>query len=343
MRYLLLLLLIGCVPDADPDGPPATPPPPCEDHCVGHDFGTTVVPASTERDGMCWSWTIGNAEPLRVNQVSMQNDGWFHHSNWFYVPDTVYPVPDGVWDCGAAGFTELGAAIFGGAIYAQTTQVEAEDQTFLPGAVVEIPANSRIIAAAHVLNFSTEDQETGLRVQLHTLDEADVEVELQPFRFTYLDLDIPADSDTAHTGDCDLETEHQAIHGEPLDLKLHYVLPHTHALGDSFTLEVSGGDADGQVVAEQLDLYGEPSGVTLEEPLDFGALGATGMRFTCGHRNYTDSWVGWGIDDQEMCVMLGFAEVDMRFDGTVSVTEDRSEGEVLGRTGACTVTGVVPL
>jgi hypothetical protein len=343
MRFPVLpcafgLIVAGCdVPPAAEPGPEA---PPCEGDCLAHDFGTWPIAAGFEYPSLCWSWTLDNDDPLLVNTVAMQNDGWFHHSNWFWVPDTVYPMPDGPWDCNAGGFTELGASVIGAAIYAQSTQVRSEEQRFLPGAAVRIPEHARIIAASHLLNVSSEPAETGLRLQLHTLPDPDVV--LQPFRFTYLDLDIPAGEQTRHTGECDIDQEHREVTGEPLDLRLHYVLPHEHALGDTFTLELLGGPRDGERIFEATELYGEASGMTLAEPLDLGAAGARGLRFSCGHVNQTDAWVGWGIDDQEMCVMLGFADTGMMFDGTVSLTEQRDVGPdgVLQRTGACSTRGV---
>jgi hypothetical protein len=333
--FLAALLLSGCVVEPAADAPEV---PPCDENCVSLDFGTWVVPAAHEEANLCWSFTLNNPEPLWVNTVAMQNDGWFHHSNWFWVPETSYVMPDGPWDCGLGGFTELGAAIVGSAFYAQTTQVLSEEQSFLPGAATQIAPRARIITASHILNVSQEAAETGLRMQLHTLPEAEVEHRLEPFRFTYFDLDIPAGSKTAHAGTCDLATEYEAIFGEPMDMKIHYALPHLHGLGDLFRLEVAGGEHDGQLIMEQEDLYGEASGITMAEPIDLA--GADGLRFDCGHDNQTDADVGWGIGDQEMCVMLGFAETRMRFDGTVGTTETRGEdGERLTRSGSCDVRG----
>jgi len=335
---LLIGVLGACDGVPDPVADP-TPRPDSEGTCLAHDFGTTVLAPYQEIGDQCMSWTLDNAETLLVNSVSTANDGWFHHSNWFWVPDDWWELPDGYWDCSDLAFTELGAALVGGVLYAQSTQTNAETQAFVDGAAIEIPPNARIIAWAHLLNLSDEARQTGLRLQLGLLAPDEVDTILSPFRFNYSDLRLPPNTRTEHAGDCDIDTVHQAVTGDPLELKLHYVLPHYHALGDSFRLEISGGPRDGEAIFEQLDAYGEPLGHTFEEPVDLA--GATGLRFSCGHDNPRDVDVFFGIGDQEMCVMLGFADTAIRFDGDVDLTTDVSEqpdGTVL-RTGACNVNG----
>ena len=60
-----------------------------------------------------------------------------------------------------------------------------------------------------------------------------------------------------------------------------------------------------------------------DPPLDL--TGVTGMRFTCGYDNWRDVNVGWGIGDQEMCVMLGLAEIEDHV-GRVGHRRDQAVG-----------------
>jgi len=336
---LSLVLLFDCTVEAI--SPVPTPLPECPGSCLEHDFGPTTLAAGAELGDQCVSWTLNNPDSLWVNSVATANDGLFHHANWFWVPDDLWDVPDGFWDCTDLGFNELGAAVAGGVLYAQSTQTDVEIQQFLDGAALEIRPFSRIVGWTHLLNVTDEALETGARMQLGVLDAADVTTPLSPFRFNYGDLRIPPGSVAQHEGDCDLDSVHQQVLGGPLELKLHYVLPHYHALGSAFRLEVSGGAHDGEVLFEIEDTYGEPLGRTFAEPVDLGALDATGMRFSCTHDNPTNAQVGFGIGDQEMCVMLGFAETELSFDGAVSLTtatETLADGTVLNR-GVCGVTG----
>lgn len=348
------LTLFGCTGDVDEAAPeipsddtdvslaqdasePA--PDPCSGTCISHGFGTIESPAGSESDGVCLSWTLDNDEALFVNAILTENDGMFHHSNWFWVPESQWNLPDGAWSCPDQGFEELEAAVFGGVLFAQSTQVLAEDHRFLPGAAVRIGPRARIIAAAHVLNPTPTDVQTEMRITLDTIPEEEVSAELHPFRFTYFDLDIPAQSRAEHSSTCDLVDSFKRISDEDFDLKLHYILPHYHGLGDRFRLEIAGGALDGEAIYDEMNLYGHPQGRTFEEPISLGEIGAHGFRFMCGYNNPTDDTVGWGIGDQEMCVMLGFAESVVRYDLTIAETDESgvdSEGTYT-RSGPCSI------
>jgi hypothetical protein len=318
---------------------------PCVGTCISHGFGVIDVPAGSEADGVCLSWTLDNDEPLFVNAILSENDGMFHHSNWFWVPESQWNMPDGDWSCSEQGFKELEAAVFGGVLFAQSTQVLSEDHRFLPGAAVRIGPRARIIAAAHLLNPTPTDVQTEMRITLDTIPQEEVSAELQPFRFTYFDLDIPAQSRAEHSSTCDLVDSFKRISDESFDLKLHYILPHYHGLGDRFRLEIAGGELDGEALYDEVNLYGHPQGRTFEEPISLGEIGAHGFRFLCGYNNTTDDNVGWGIGDQEMCVMLGFAESVVRYDLTIAQTDETGvnpEGTHT-RSGPCSIVPIPTL
>ena len=74
-------------------------------------------------------------------------------------------------------------------------------------------------------------------------------------------------------------------------------------------------------------------------PVDL--TGATGLRFSCGWSNPRPVEVGWGIGDQEMCVMLGLVEGAALFDALVGSGDTEVGTDPEGRNmreGPCTVT-----
>ena len=169
-------------------------------------------------------------------------------------------------------------------------------------------------------------------MELVTVPEDQVEIHLNPFRLTYSDLDIPPRSKSTFTGECDI----QAAVGS-VDLDLYYVMPHYHELGSRFELTVLGGDRDGELVYEDFD---ENTGHTFDTPVSFA--GTDGMRFTCEFDNPRDASVGWGIGDQEMCVMLGFARSKFLYDINVS-EQSKLTGDLAGvatHEGLCEVTPI---
>jgi hypothetical protein len=277
-----------------------------------HDFGTWDLAPGEEVSDLCFSWTLGNEAPLEVSAVELRNEGFWHHSNWFFVPEDMYAGPDGSWPCPEREFHELNAAIAGGVLYAQSTQAKYEVQKFAPGAAIELPAHARVIASAHLLNITTKTQHTAMRMRIFGIEPADVTVKLQPFRLGYHELTIPPHSKSRFVGQCEIASKYEGTVGRPLDMKLYYLLPHTHALGYNVTVQVVGGPHDGDVILSTVTNNFEANGKAFDPPYDL--TGATGFRYWCAYDNPRDVQVGWGIGDQEMCEVLGYADSGMLFD-----------------------------
>ncbi|WP_106394810.1 hypothetical protein [Enhygromyxa salina] len=307
---------------------------------VTHRFGEYTL-APYEEALPCVQWTLDNEDAIYAQAVTLSNLGYFHHSNWFVVPDNLFAGEDGYFDCADRNFTEIGGASVGTVVFAQSTQSFVEEQRTGAGAVIKIPPGYKVIGSAHMLNVGPAEITTDLFMSLELIHPRDVEIVLSPFRLTYYDLDIPANARSRFTGVCDnFAADYEAVAGVPFNMKLHYTLPHYHYLGDFFDLTLSGGALDG-MSAHSLDGFnGEANGKTFDPPLDLS--GIDGLRFTCGFDNWRDVNVGWGIGDQEMCVMLGLAESDILMDitvngGTVAVGE--SDG-VLEYEGSCDFFGI---
>lgn len=340
-RFVWLIPVLACAPsveDAEPSPQEPTGEDCPSDRCLEGSLGRATIGAWEERDGLCFSWTVENDETLYVNALTAQNDGHFHHSNWFWVPDTEYDLPDGPWDCAENDFTELMAAVLGGVLFAQSTQLDEETQQFLPGYAVRVPPRARIIAYAHMLNLTPEEQTSELRTRMTLLPESEVLGSLAPWRFNYGDLDIPAGETSEHRGDCEVRDWYETVADRPFDVRIHYILPHFHALGQGFDATIIGGPRNGTSILEVRDAWGHPFGHTFEEPVDLSD--ADGLSFACEHTNPTDADVGYGIGDQEMCVALVFAESDWMIDTAVRETSSREVVDgVHTRTGACTAIG----
>lgn len=286
------------------------------DHAsVTHEFGDGVLPPFGETEP-CVSWTLHNEQPLYVQAVTLSNLSSFHHSNWFVVPDDVYEGDDGYWDCGSRGFEEIAAAQAGTVLFAQSTQTWTETQRTAAGAVIKIPAHSRIVGGVHLLNLSPRELATNLWLTLDLIHPREVDAVLTPMRLSYLDLDIPASSRVRNSGACDFRSYLAGNDPSLWDrLKIHYALPHYHGLGDYFDLRVFGGENDGQTLYQLEGFDAEANGRTYDPPLELE--GSDGLAFTCGYDNFRSEDVGWGVGDQEMCVMLLLVESDMLLDGSV--------------------------
>jgi len=295
------------------------PEDPGDDHFwITHAFGPLTLDPWEDEPAQCVSWTVDNALPLYAQAVLASNEGGFHHSNWFIVPEDAYEGPDGYWPCDERGYTEIDASTKGTVLFAQSTQSYVEEQRLAPGAVVKIPAGSKIVAGLHTLNASPRQEESQLWISLEPLHPADVTAVVAPLSMQYHDLHIPPSTEARFTADCDLATPYAiSTLGDPLWLRLHYILPHYHYLGNYFDVTVVGGLLDGQSVYSLSGFNADANGLTFDPPLDLP--GATGLRMTCGYDNWTSNQIEWGNGEGEMCVMLALVETGMVIGASVDL------------------------
>jgi hypothetical protein len=302
---------------------------------------TMTIAAGREDEDTCQSWTLNNPTELWVNAITQHNDGGYHHANWFFVPDDQFKLPDGTWPCGANQFDELVAALEGGYLFALSTQSHDETQTLPAGSAIRIPPYSRIIGASHLLNTGDVAVTTTMRLALATIPAQQVTAKLAPARISYHDLHIDPSASSAFTADCLLDDSYMQIQHRPLQYKLMYTLTHYHGLGTYQQLSILGGPRDGEVIMRH-DGFGNNAGTAIDPPVDLAAAGARGLRLTCGYTNPRSAPVGWGIGDQEMCVIALQAVTDIGFDADVVAGADANVGVSptgeIEHQGACTLT-----
>jgi len=299
-----------------------------------HAFADFTVAPGEEVKGLCQSWTLANPEEIWVNAVELDQNAQSHHSNWLFAPDDRFDGPDGVWLCKERGYSQLEAALAGGVLYAQSTQARHEVQKFPGGVAVRIPPYSRIIGDVHLLNLTDEPVTGHSTLHLYSIDPADVSVKLAPFHLTYDELDIPPQARSRFSGECDIDATSQEVLGKPLDLDVYFILPHTHALGRRFFLQILGGPRDGETLFDISGFDGEARGHYYDTPVSLA--GAKGFRFGCEFDNPRTEAVHWGFGDQEMCENLGFIRSDMAFESSVSTVEPAGEPDGMPAfTGAC--------
>jgi hypothetical protein len=293
-------------------------------------FADFTVKSGEEVKGLCQSWTLNNAEELWVNAVELTQDVQSHHSNWTFVPDDKFAGDDGVWPCKDRGYTQLEAALYGGVVYAQSTQAAQEVQKFPNGAAVRIPPYSRIVGDVHLLNVTSQDVTGSAKITLYALPESDVQVKLVPFHLVYTGLHIPPLASSRFTGNCALDSKFVGS----FDMDIYFVLPHYHSLGRSFFLDVMGGPKDKEEIFRIGEYDGEAHGKAYDPP--YRVEGAEGLTFGCDFINPRNEYIQYGLGDQEMCEVLGFADSTMAFESDVDTAEAAgNDGDVQLFTGQC--------
>ncbi|MGE0551129.1 MAG: hypothetical protein AB7O24_14050 [Kofleriaceae bacterium] len=269
---------------------------------LSHDFPPVQIsPEEGETEKWCQSWTLDNDEAIYVNAISMQNDGFFHHSNWFWVPEDVYAGEDGTWLCDERGYEQGAAAITGGVVFAQSTQATDETLGFAPNAAFKIPPRSRIVGGLHLVNPSEVTVETSLSFQIKPIKKEQAEILMSPAAFTYYSLAIPTGKKSRFQGTCNLEKDF----GAPIDFSFYYMLPHYHALGTGTNLVAQMPNGPASVFGSEGQI-GEPKSKKLDPP--FSAAGSSTMTFSCDYFNNTGKEVGWGNAGGEMCILVTWTD-----------------------------------
>lgn len=285
------------------------------------DISETLEPVDVEAGGevsaMCQSWTLNNDEPLYVSKVRQTNEGGWHHSNWFYVPEGTYPGPDGTWRCNDRGFDQATAAVAGGVFFAQSTQALTDLQAFPSGAVLEVPPRSVIVGNIHLLNLQATPLRSAISFDIETVPLKDAKIRLRPVSFTNEALDIPPNAESRFSMTCDLEETFVHKLGEMPDYNVYFVLPHYHEFGNYFRLGFVDAAGNEDVIYEIERGIGDPLGLTMKTALP--SRGATGMRVTCGYLNPTDEPIDYGLGGKEMCVFLAYIDADIAI-GAVATT-----------------------
>ena len=300
-----------------------------------HSFEPLTIDAGDEISGVCQSWTLDNDDTLYVAKIRQRNEGAWHHSNWFFVPEDTYPGPDGTWDCDERDFHDVSAALAGGAFFAQSTQTVEELQTFQEGAVLEIPPRYKIVGGVHLVNATATALDTALSFDIETIPEQSVRVRLRPIAFTNTALDIEPQAESRFGMTCDLEVSS--------DYNIYYVLAHYHEWGNYFRLSFVDDDGGERTIFELRNSIGDPLGITLDPPIN--SRDASKLRVECGYINDTDEPLTYGLSGHEMCVFLAYSDADLKIgatSGTNTAIGPNENGVYMNET-ACGAVLAVPV
>ncbi len=346
----LLALVVAAACGGTNDGPAPDEPHP-------YSFGPFTVRADQEISDQCVQITLHNDTALFVNQVELQTGPGFHHSNWFFVPasdpatGTLGPFdgPDGTFTCRDRGFDQAVAALKGGVLFAQSTQSQHDIQTFPPGAVIQIPAHSKLVSTIHLLNTSDQAVTLNPVITLVPILESAVTIKLAGVSFEDHALGLPPNKQSKFTVDCDLQPQwdllraNGSVTAPAPDFKLYYALAHYHALGTGMSIEaLAADDTTSSTIFETSAQIGDALGGTLDPP--FSMNGNSHLRFSCDFYNNTANTVGWGIGDQEMCVFLAFSDSAYNWAGGALDNDPPGPGTQVGNimtySHACSVYAV---
>lgn len=280
-----------------------------------YEFGPYTIGAGEEDTQSCVQISLHNEDYLYINSVELTTGPGFHHSNWFFVPETTFAGDDGTYKCTDRNFNEPAAAIFGGVLFAQSTQAPHEVQQFPDGVVIKIPPHQKIVAQIHLLNPTDGPLSLAPTIAIKPILEADVTTLLSGISFENQALALPAHMQSKFTVECNIADKHQMIFGRQPDFNIYYALAHYHTMGTRLTLEAVKATGEATTVYTTDGKAGDVLGGPVAPA--FSMSGYTKLRMSCEFYNPTTGIVRWGNGDGEMCVFLAFSDSTYNWGGGV--------------------------
>lgn len=302
-------------------------------------FGPYTVAPGEEITDRCVQISLNNDDFVYINAVELTTGPGFHHSNWFYVPDHVFPGEDGTYRCDDRDFNEPVAAIFGGVLFAQSTQAPHEIQQFPEGVVIKIPPHFKLVTQIHLLNGTDAPLELAPTIKLTPIRESAVTTTLAGISFQNQALALPPNQASRFIVECDLAPTHNMLFGTDPDFQIYYALAHYHELGTGLTVEALRPDGSSSLVYTTTTAVGDTLGGMIAPAFDM--TGYTKLRFYCDFYNPRAETVTWGVGDQEMCVFLAFSDSPYNWGGGVNEPEPPANpvdvGDATYYTNGCVV------
>ena len=299
-------------------------------------FGPYTLQPQEEVIDKCVQITLHNDEPVYINAVELTTGPGFHHSNWFFVPEHVFPGEDGTYTCDDRSFNLGAAAVLGGVFFAQSTQSTHEVQQFPTGMVIKLPPKTKLVAQIHLFNTGDEPLTITPKIAYTPLREADVTQTLAGVSFEYHPLSLPARMQSRFSVTCDLAPLHEMNLGVDPNFKMYYALAHYHKLGTQLAFEAVEPDGTAATIYSTQGRVGDTLGGRLEPPFDM--TGYTKLRLTCDYYNNSDATVYYGNGAGEMCVFLAFSDSPRNWAGGSLDMENPDPGLGVNMGGVMTYT-----
>ena len=277
-----------------------------------YDFGPWDVAPGTEQTDLCVSVALHNKQAVYVNAVEMAGAPGIHHSNWYWVPnnDRWNVFPEGSFSCsqgtGTRPFDAAAAALDGGVLFAQSTQVAQDTQQFPTGAVIRLPADARIIADVHLVNSGDSPLHVPLALTLDPIPEKEVTTLLAGLAMENFAIALPPHQQSSFTIECDFSDPTKNVTLVPYQFHFFHALAHYHKYGTSLTWEAVRGDGTAATIWTTANAIGDKLGGMLDPQFDM--TGFSRLRLTCAYDNPGDTTITWGNAGGEMCVSFGYTD-----------------------------------
>lgn len=235
-----------------------------------------------------------------------------HHGNMLALPrDEAHPRP--YPNCNKEdtgnGLGQLFKAVALGAwddfvapevLFANSTQTTDVDRYSSPdGYAIKIGEVRDIVMNTHLLNPTDEEIVLNTVYDFYTMPADLVEHTSAPFVWTWMDFNIPAQSQKTLGADC------QFFGGDIPDAEITSVMPHMHEWGVGYDVTLHREDGSQDRIYDKRDVNMWESDIESYNPPK-SAAGVNNVNYECHFDNNLDHDMGFGIGENEMCFLFGF-------------------------------------
>ncbi|HZF55235.1 MAG TPA: hypothetical protein VE093_41575 [Polyangiaceae bacterium] len=255
----------------------------------------TVAPG--EEIETCISWPFPEALSSNIVHAGrLYTTPGLHHSNVVTKPADPADGPQPYPKCHPGAYDPFGALpeVIPDVLFANSTQVTGKETLLLPeGIGFKVDTSRDIVTSIHFLNTSSEPLRVEVAYDFFTMPEEELQSEAAPFVLQVNDFLIPPHTTGSVGSTC-------TVFGG----KVAAMMPHTHKLLESFTVDMLHEDGAIEPVYAK-GAYDTESDIKLfDPPLEISSFDQ--MRFECVFNNTTDHDVVYGLGENEMCILFGY-------------------------------------
>jgi hypothetical protein len=183
-------------------------------------------------------------------------------------------------------------------VYFAGTQWPYMNYHFPPGVALKVDINNGLDQNSHYINRTDEVQIGEVYTNIYFADPSEVEHEAQVMFINKTDFELPPHEITT--------LEHTISVGERIHIFQLFSHAHEHML--EFSVEIVGGDRDGELVYFAYD-WEHPPILDLDPPITLEA--GEGLKLNATYDNWTDKTLRFGLlGEDEMMILFGYYYTD---------------------------------
>jgi hypothetical protein len=243
---------------------------------------------------------LGNEDAFYLNRIEMKMRRNSHHFlvNTFqdYTPAPILPSVNTIRDLRDANNNYIDATMkqMEYQIFTIASQTPEMNYNFPQGVALKIPAHQKLDINLHYVNKSSSTIQGECYLNLYKAETSEVVHEALPLYISTEDIMLPAREKTVII----------KKFSSTRPMKIFMLTSHTHKHGESFEIQINGGNRNGEVIYSSLDWH-HPVIKTYETPINLNA--GEGLTMIITYNNTTDKVIRFGLtSEDEMGIIFGY-------------------------------------